>query len=161
MSSPLRAWRSSRADVLSLEVLARPDASKPARIGEFRALTGHFFARFFAGEIASEDRDTKTRVVQAACALALPPLIVSLYLYPAYHPPFHVQRPYWAQAGDHLFFVLYSFVCIGLITIFEWDLLFPDVLDVFILSPVTGGSLRLLASRVVAIFCLMAFALLD
>lgn len=161
MSSPLHAWRSSRTKVLSLEVLARTAAGEPQRIGEFRALVGHFFTRFFAGEVASEDRDTKTHVVQAACALAIPPLIFALYLYPAYHLPRHVLRSYWAQAGDHFFFVLYSFVCLGLITIFEWDLLFPDVLDVFVLSPLPVTFLRLIAARVTAIFLLVACALLD
>lgn len=160
MSSPLRAWR-SRTEILSLEAPASPAAVAPQPIGEFRTLVRHFFTRFFAGEIACEDRDTKTRLVQAACALAVPPLIFSLYLYPAYHLPHHVLRPYWAQAADHFFFVLYSFVCMGLVTIFEWDLLFPDVLDVFILSPLPVHRARLLASRVAAIFLLMACALLD
>ena len=42
--------------------------------------------------------------------------------------------PYWAQVNHHFFFVLYSFVAMGLVTVFEWDLFFPDLLDVLVLG---------------------------
>ena len=42
--------------------------------------------------------------------------------------------PYWVQMNHHFFFVLYSFVAMGLITVFEWDLFFPDLLDVLVLG---------------------------
>src|SRR5579875_2122494 len=101
MYNPLRARSAPRCEVLSLAALADSTPDPPEKVGEFQTLVRHFFGRFFAGEIASEDRDTMTRLVQAACALAVPSLIFSLYLYPAYHLPHHVRPPYWAQAADH------------------------------------------------------------
>jgi hypothetical protein len=70
-------------------------------------------------------------------------------------------RPYWSQAGDHYLFVLFSLVAMGLVTIFEWDLLFPDWLDVFVLSPLPARNSKMLSARVTAIFILMGGALFD
>src|ERR1700744_5227889 len=137
MASAAREAKSAREQVLSLEVLARHENS-PAKpqLSQFRILVRHFLDRFFNNEMASADGDAKTRLVQAACAIGIPGLLVAFYLYPVYHlPRGHVgrywgPRPYWSQVGDHYFFVVYSMVVMGLVTIFEWDLLFPDLLDV-------------------------------
>ncbi len=52
-------------------------------------------------------------------------------------------------------------VAMGVVTIFEWDLLFPDLLDVLVLSPLPMGPVRMLGARVTAIFVLMGAALFD
>ena len=117
--------------------------------------------------MASAEGDAKTRLVQAACAIGIPGLVVAMYLYPVYHlPRGHVgrywgPRPYWSQAGDHYFYVVYSMVVMGLVTIFEWDLLFPDLLDVFVLSPLPTRTRKMLGARVAAIFILLGAALFD
>jgi hypothetical protein len=162
------APKPSADEILSLEVLAR---EVPAEIeverSQFGVLVRHFLDRFFTNELASADGDAKTRLVQAACAMAIPGLVVALYLYPLYHlPRGHVgnywgPRQYWAQAGDHYFYVLYSFVSMGLVTIFEWDLLFPDLLDVFVLAPLPVRNSRMFGARVTAIFVLLGAALFD
>jgi hypothetical protein len=161
MSSPLRSLRSSRDEVLSLEVLAHRTPAEPQQRTQFQILVRHFLERFFAGEVSAVDGDTRTRLVQIACALGVPPLVISLYLYPAYHLPQHALRPYWAQVGDHYFYVVYAMVCMGVVTIFEWDLLFPDLLDVYLLSVLPVQLARLLWSRIAAIFLLMGAALFD
>ncbi len=159
MLSVARAPKPQRDEVLSLEVLARsaPEAEQPT---QFRVLVRHFLDRFFTNELASAEGDAKTRLVQAACAIGIPGFVVALYLYTPYHMP-HQVRPYWAQVGDHYFYVLYSMVAMGVVTIFEWDLLFPDLLDVFVLSPLPVRSGRMLRARVAAIFILMGAALFD
>ena len=67
-----------------------------------------------------------------------------------YHgfPPYPLHRPFWAQVGDHYFYVMYSFVVMGAATVFEWDLLFPDLVDVFVLSvqPIASRHLFLCES---------------
>ena len=69
--------------------------------------------------------------------------MVALYLCPVYHPftgwppgrPFDAgPPPYWLQVNHHFFFVLYSFVAMGIVTVFEWDMFFPDLLDIFVLT---------------------------
>jgi hypothetical protein len=168
MASAARKPKSSENEVLSLKVLAQREPEASAKQpGPFRVLVRHFLERFFNNEMASADGDAKTRMVQAMCAIGIPGLLVAFYLYPVYHlprgraGPYFGARPYWSQVGDHYFFVLYSMVVMGLVTIFEWDLLFPDLLDVFVLSPLPTGRGRMLGARVTAIFILMGAALFD
>ncbi|MFP5228878.1 MAG: hypothetical protein ACLGXA_14760 [Acidobacteriota bacterium] len=168
MASALRVRREQKDEVASLEVLARrPPAEERGPESQFRVLVRHFLERFFNNEMASADGDAKTRLVQVACTIGIPGLIVALYLYPLYHLPhghvgrFWGPRPYWSQAGDHYFYVLYSMVAMGILTIFEWDLLFPDLLDVIVLSPLPMRRGRVLGARVAAIFLLMGAALFD
>lgn len=168
MPTTARAAKVESDEVLSLAVLARAVPAEPQESSQFRVLVRHFLERFFTNELASADGDAKTRLVQAACALGIPGLVVALYLYPMYHLPrarhasrFWGVRPYWAQAGDHYFYVLYAFVAMGLLTIFEWDLFFPDLLDVYVLSSLPLRSFRAFGARVTAIFLLMGAALFD
>jgi hypothetical protein len=149
-----------REEVLSLEVLARCSPVGAKEPTQFGVLVRHFLDRFFTNEMASSEGDAKTRLVQVACAVGIPILVVALYLYTPYHMP-HQVRPYWAQVGDHYFYALYSMVAMGMVTIFEWDLLFPDLLDVFVLSPLPMRGSRMLGARVTAIFILMGAALFD
>src|SRR5581483_5253679 len=103
--------------VLSLEVLAQNTGTTAEQPTQFRVLTRHFLECFFRNELLSADGETKTRLVQAAFALGLPGLVIALYLYTPYHMP-HQVRPYWSQAGDHYFYVLYALVAMGLVAIF-------------------------------------------
>jgi hypothetical protein len=158
------ALRRARDEVLSLKVLAGKASENPEQLSQFGVLMRHFLDRFFGSEFASEDGDAKTRLVQVACALGVPSLAVSMYLYPLYHllrghgrlSNYWGPRSYWAQAGDHYFFVLYTMAAMGLVAIFEWDLLFPDLLDVFVLSALPVKAGQLLRARVTAILLLIA-----
>lgn len=161
MPEAVQSRRSEREEVQSLAVLARHEPAEAEKPPQFLVLVRHFFERFFTNELASAEGDVKTRLVQVACALGLPGLVVSLYLYPVYHLPFHQVRTYWQQAGDHYFYVVYSMVVMALLTVFEWDLLFPDVLDVFILSSLPVRRARLLQARVTAIFFLIGTGIVD
>ena len=101
-------------------------------VSEIRARTlhRHFFARFFDNDTLSSDGDTQSSVVRALCICAVPCLMVAFWLLPAYP-----GRPVWAVAADRYFFVLYSFVAMGIVTTFEWEMLFPDRADFLILLP--------------------------
>ena len=110
---------------------------------QFSLLVRHFLERFFNHETASPDGDAKTRLVQIAFATGLPGFMVALYLWPVYHPfiawppghPSDAGPPaYWLQVNHHFFFVLYSFVAMGIVTVFEWDMFFPDLLDLLVLT---------------------------
>ncbi len=160
----------SGPEVLALGAQARlGEVVEPER-SQFAHLVRHLLARFFNHETASPDGDAKTRLVQIAFAAGLPPLLVAIYLWPIYHPVIEFTMrhealpgppPYWMQANHHFFFVVYSFVVLGIATVFEWDLFFPDLIDLFVLTPLPIHALRLFSARVAAIAILVAGFLVD
>src|SRR3984885_14530172 len=114
----------------------------PPDRGQSSFLVRHFLELLFNPETASPDGDAKARMVLIAFATALPAFIVALYLWPVYHPFIRTSShplvlppvPYWLQVNHHFFFVIYSFVVMWIVTVFEWDLFFPDLLDIFVLT---------------------------
>ena len=151
----------------SLNTQAALGPIRQPRRSQFSWLVRLFLERFFNHETASPDGDAKTRLVQIAVATGLPPFIVAMYLWPIYHPwppgplstgPF---PSYWLQANHHFFFVIYSFVALGIATVFEWDLFFPDILDLTILTPLPIVPLRSFAARVASIAIFIAAFLFD
>ena len=155
--------------VLSLNVQAAMGPVREPQRSQFELLVRHFLERFFNHETASPDGDSKTRLVQLAFAAGLPGFVVSIYLWPMYHPiagwppGTHLvgPPPYWVQLNHHFFFVLFSFVALGLITVFEWDLFFPDQLDVFVLGTLPLAQWRVFLGRVAAIAVLIGGFLFD
>jgi hypothetical protein len=159
--------RSDWAAPQSLNVQAALGPVRPPERTQYSLLVHHFLDRFFNHETASAASDGKTRLVQIACAAGLPGMVVAMYLWPAYHPfpgwpPGRKgigPPPYWAQVNHHFFFAMYSFVAMGLITVFEWDLFFPDLLDVLVLGPLPIPALLQFRARVSAI-AIFAFGFL-
>jgi len=155
--------------VLSLNVQAAMGPVREPQRSQFELLVRHFLERFFNHETASPDGDGKTRLVQLAFAAGLPGFVVAIYLWPIYHPikgwppGTHLEGPppYWVQLNHHFFFVLFSFVALGLITVFEWDLFFPDLLDVFVLATLPLAQWRVFMGRVAAIAILIGGFLFD
>jgi hypothetical protein len=160
MSERLGLFAPPEHPVLSLSVQAQSVTPVRER-SEFEVLVRHIVNRFFNNELLASD-DERKRVMQIACAVALPILIVSLFLFPAYHafPPAPAHRPFWSQVSDHYFYVMYSFVVMGAATVYEWDLLFPDILDIFVLSILPIPNRQLFFARVLALaifLCLVQF----
>lgn len=152
--------RSEPFEVLSLNVQAQK--TEPPRIQrQFEVLVRHIYDRLLNNEAFGED--AAVRVTQLAYAIALPGVLVALFLFPAYHglPPHPQERGFWAQAADHLFYVTYSFVIMGTAMVFQWDLLFPDLLDVYVLSTLPIGRSRLLLGRVTALAIFLLLVLVG
>jgi hypothetical protein len=151
MSNRLGLFNPPKHPVLSLGVQAESFTPERTR-SEFEVLVRHILGRFFNNELLASDDETK-RVMQIACAVGLPTLVFSLFLYPAYHafPPAPAHRPLWSQVSDHYLYVMYSFVVMGAVTVYEWDLLFPDILDIFVLSVLPIPNRRLFFARVLAL----------
>ena len=114
----------------------------------------------------------KTRLVLVAFAAGLPSFVVAIYLWPVYHSftlvtrghhliGIHGPPPYWVQVNQHFFFVVYSFVVMGIVTVFEWELFFPDLLDIFVLKPLPVPDRRTFLARVTAIAILLGGFLFD
>ncbi len=152
----------SGPDARSLNAQAALGPVRAPRRSQAAHLVRHFLERFFNHETASPDGDAKARLILIAVATGLPPFMVAMYLWPVYHPfigwpPGHVPAgppPYWAQVNHHLFFVMYSFVAMGIITVFEWDMFFPDQLDVYVLGtlPVAARTLFVARAGAIAVF---------
>ena len=156
--------------VLSMNVQAALGPVRVPHRSQLSWLIRHFIERFFNHETASPDGDAKTRFVQIACAAGLPPLLVAVYLWPVYHPvivfpprPNQIPGPppYWLQVNHHFFFILYSFIALGIATVFEWDLFFPDLLDLFVLGSLPVPSRRAFLARICAIAIFTAGLLVD
>ncbi len=123
----------SDVTVLSLSEQVRlAELRTPRQRGTFEVLVRHFLDRVLTNEALGED--TALRITQLGYAIALPGLIVAMFLFPAYHgiPP--GPRAYWSQASDHLFYVMYALMVMGVVTLFQWELLFPDVTDMYVLT---------------------------
>jgi uncharacterized membrane protein YwzB len=148
MFSGLRIFTPPEFPVLSLDVQAHMPAVAAQERSQFHLLVRHFLERFFTNEMVSADGETKARLLQIAYTIALPGMVVALFLFPLYHAP--LDRPFWSQVSDHYFYVMYSFVAVGAVSIFAWDLLFPDLLDLFILSSLPIVNQRLFVARIVA-----------
>lgn len=118
----------------------------PKRPSAVRILTGHFFRRFFDNDTLQVEGDTVTTVVRAVAAVAVPGLMVAFFLqnqYPA--------RTRWGAIEDQCFLVLLSFAVMGLVTIVEWEMLFPDRTDFLILSPLPVKPREMLTAKAAAL----------
>lgn len=164
-----RLFMMSEPEILPLNAQAALGVVHPPQRTTFAHLWRHFLERFFNHETASPDGDAKTRMVQIAFAAGLPGFAVALYLFPVYHPfprwppgSHHVgPPPYWLQVNHHFFFVIYAFVSMGIATVFEWDMFFPDLLDVLVLGTLPIAPLEVFKARVTAIAIFIGGFLVD
>jgi hypothetical protein len=109
-------------------------------------LTRHFFRRFFDNDTVRPEGDTLTTVVRALAAVSVPGMMAAFWLQNQYP-----GRSTWGSISDQYFFVVYSFVAMGGVAIFEWEMLFPDRMDFLILSPLPLGRLRMLGTKAAAL----------
>jgi hypothetical protein len=156
-----RLFMMAEPEILSLNAQAALGAVREPECTQFSQLVRHFLERFFNHETASPDGDAKSRLILIACAAGLPSFVDALYLWPLYHQIFGGHPSYWMTVNHHFFFVLYSFVALGMITVFEWDMFFPDLLDIFVLTTLPIPDGRLFRARVAAIAILIGGFLFD
>jgi hypothetical protein len=117
-----------------------------------RMLTHHFFRRFFDSDTVQMEGETLTTVIRAISVVAMPGLTLAFFLQNQYP-----RRSQWGAIQDQYFFVLFSFVVMGAVAIFEWEMLFPDRSDFLILTPLPLKPLQMLAAKAAA---LIAFLML-
>jgi hypothetical protein len=116
-------------------------------------LLRHFFRRFFDNDTVQIEGDTTTTIARAVAIVTAPGLLVAFFLQNQYP-----QRSMWGRVEDQYFFVLLSFVVMGAVTIFEWEMLFPDRIDFFVLTPLPMRGGQLMIAKVLALLCfLLAF----
>lgn len=130
-----------------------PAVSSRRKQKPFEFLVRHLLTRLLHSEAVGAGEEASALVPQIALALAMPGFVFALFLYMYYHFPYG-PRPFWSQVSDHLFYVTYSFTIMGIGTVLQWDLLFPDRLDVLILTPlpISGRSQLLARGAALSIF---------
>jgi hypothetical protein len=167
-----RLFLMSDPRALSLNDQAALGPVRAPERSQFSHLVRHFLERFFNHETASPDGDAKARLVLIAFTAGLPGFMVAIYLWPVYHSFFPIMRnhhgvwvpappSYWLQVNHHFFFALYSFVVMGIVTVFEWDMFFPDLLDLHVLRTLPIAETRVFLARVAAIAILILGVLFD
>src|SRR5471030_1137821 len=112
-----------------------------------RVLLGHFFRRFFDNDTVQVEGDTQTTVVRTLSAAAVPGLMVAFFLglgAPPVRSQVQVLMP-------HYFFVLLPFVVMGVVALFEWEMLFPDRLDFLVLTPLALKPREMLGAKAKAL----------
>lgn len=120
----------------------------------FPTLVRYFFSRFFENDLVESSGDTLTTVLRALSIVAVPGLMFAFWLQPLYP-----QRQAWGRIGDHYFFVLYSFLVLAGVAIFEWDMLFPDRLDFLVLGPLPLQGRTMLGAKEAALAGFLALFL--
>src|SRR5436305_3042623 len=130
---------------------------------QLRLLLRHLLHRFFNSEMLSVEGEILPLIMTVAGALVIPTLIVAVFLFPSYHglPPRPPLPSFWTQVCEHYFYIVYSMVGMGLVTVFEADLLFPVPLDILILSPLPIAGRRLVLARVLASLLFLVLFLLG
>ena len=127
-----------------------------------RTLVDHFFRRFFDNDTVQVEGDTLTTVVRALAIVTAPGIAIGFRLANQYPDPrWSYPRPPWAAIGDQYCFVLLSFVVMGAVSIFEWEMLFPDRLDFLVLSPLSVKPLQMLAAKAAALVAFLALFLFS
>jgi hypothetical protein len=149
MRSLLRTWRTQANPIRSVAV----EASAPIVSTEptqFTLLVRHLLDRFLNNEMLSIGGETLPLLMTIAGAIAIPTLIAAIFVFPAYHamPPRPPIPSFWNRTSEHLFYVTYSLVVMGMITVFEADILFPNPLDVLVLSTLPIPHRRIVLARV-------------
>jgi hypothetical protein len=122
-----------------------------------RTLIDHFFRRFFDNDTIQVEGDTLTTVARAIAIVTVPGIAIGFRLSNQYSP--YPPRPSWAAIGDQYFFVLFSFLVMAAVSIFEWEMLFPDRLDFLVLSPLSIKPLQMFAAKAAALISFLALFL--
>ena len=119
-------------------------------------LLRHFFRRFFDNDTVQVEGDTTTTIARAVAIVTIPGLLVAFFLQNQYP-----QRSLWGRVEDQYFFVLLSFVVMGAVTIFEWEMLFPDRIDFLVLTPLPVRGGQLMIAKVLALLCFLLVFLIG
>jgi hypothetical protein len=120
-----------------------------------RVLLEHFFRRFFDNDTVQVEGDTRTTVVRALSAVSVPGLMVAFWLQTSYP-----GRTPEGVTHDRYFFMLLPFAVMGVVALFEWEMLFPDRLDFLVLSPLALKPREMLGAKAAALGIFLGMFLL-
>jgi hypothetical protein len=124
---------------------------------QYKHLVKHFLRRFFDFEAVSAPQmdliEQNALTFQILALMILPGVLKSLFLVPKYG--YLIYRPILerdvAALTDKCFFLSLSMIFVGFITVFEWDMLFPDRKDYLILAHLPIATRTLFYAKVAAL----------
>jgi len=124
----------------------------------YALLTRHFFGRFFDNEFLSPGGEMVVSVTQILALLPVPGAVLSLYYIFMKYAFLIVKVHSWAAVdswSDRCFFVSFSMIVTGLVTLLYWDNLFPDRKDFLNLVPLPLGLRTLFLAKVTSLLLFM------
>ena len=115
-------------------------------------LVRHFLAQQFSYELLSSDQIRRLAITVLAAIGCAGPVIIRLYL-PKYAYLQDLPSPDLYQAAvhaDRLFFISLSMICVGLLSAFQWQNLFPNRQDYLTLKPLPVRLYQVFVARFAA-----------
>ena len=118
-----------------------------------RFLAESFYERFFYNDLLGSEDDPQLSAANLMAMLVFPG-ILCLYLIPKYyvtlrHAPEHVRA--LEVLGDRYLWFAYSMSMLGLLTALQWDRLFPDERDYFVIGPQPTPTRAVFEAQAVAL----------
>ena len=116
-------------------------------------LAESFYERFFYNDLLGSEDDPQLSAANLMAMLVFPG-ILCLYLIPKYyvtlrHAPEHVRT--LEVLGDRYLWFAYSMSALGLLTALQWDRLFPDERDYFVIGPQPTPTRAVFEAQAVAL----------
>ncbi len=139
---------------------AGPAISSPMQreLFQFRQLVGHFFSRFFDNDLVAIDADMRSTVVNVLAMLAAPGMLLPFLFLSKYvklqDEPMYVRD--LASLGEKEFFICFSMTVMGLVTVIEWEMLFPDRRDYANLTPLPIRLSTMFGAKIAALLAFLA-----
>ncbi len=132
----------------------------------FWRLVSHFGMRLFSGAGDSGEGGLGLSVSAILAMLAAPGAFISILLFDKYSSLLRFFRgnpafdPYAASLSDQYFFLAFSMVITGIVTVLKWDSIFPDRRDYMNLAPLPISTQRIFLANITAIVLIaLAFAI--
>ena len=129
-------------------------------ISQFRELARHFFSRFFDNDLVainSDDADMRATVVNILAMLAAPGMLLPFLFLSKYvklqDAPMYVRD--LASLGEKEFFICFSMTVMGLVTVIEWEMLFPDRRDYANLTPLPIRLRTMFGAKIAALLAFL------
>ncbi len=130
-------------------------------VSQFRELTRHFFNRFFDNDLVAlseTEGDMRATVVNILAMLSAPGMLLPFLFMNKYSlmqfDPMYVRD--LASLGEKEFFICFSMTVMGLVTVIEWEMLFPDRRDYFNLTPLPIRLRTMFGSKIAALLAFLA-----
>jgi len=129
-------------------------------LSQFRELARHFFSRFFDNDLVainSDEADMRATVVNILAMLAAPGMLLPFLFMSKYtnlqRTPMYVRD--LASLGEKEFFICFSMTVMGLVTVIEWEMLFPDRRDYANLTPLPIRLRTMFGAKIAALLAFL------
>jgi hypothetical protein len=130
-------------------------------VSQFRELARHFFSRFFDNDLVAvtgDASDMRATVVNILAILAAPGMLLPFLFMTKYTNlqmlPMYVRD--LASLGEKEFFLCFSMTVMGLVTVIEWEMLFPDRRDYANLTPLPIRLRTMFGAKIAALLAFLA-----